>query len=417
MLSTPARAAAAAAAAAAVLAGSSTTAVADGGGGSSTWAPVDSPTFEHNSIVLQVAFTSDGQTGYAGGGTAEGCPAHIVKTSDAGHTWDVVWPAGNCTAIDFNLFLSAAVRDDAHAVVGGSFFQAWTETGKAFYPAINNFGTPPQDAGVIPGSGQFALVSGKERRVGGNSVDVSDNGVNYTRIPIPDTAINSSNHLARYGAFPSKDVWYVTAGTFEGSAAPGAARNKLSRHFTVDDAAREIRVHAAATAAASAVLAARAGLDTGPNDGDTAAIVKTSDGGKTWELVYQNKPGDNIYPNGIHCTSDQHCVACLEGDSARIVVTRDGGKTWKETMHDPDPHSSLMAVHMLSEKEVWVAGGHPAGQFEGRFWHSLDGGDTWTKTAFPGTYIISLDMQGPKSGFAVALTSKQPAGLKLFKLQ
>ena len=404
-----------AAAAAALLAGTASA-------GGSTWAPVDSPTFEHNSIVLQVAFTSDGQTGYAGGGTADGCPAHIVKTQDGGQTWDVVWPAGNCTAIDFNLFLSAAVRDDTHAVVGGSFFQTWTETGEAFYPAINNFGTPPQDAGVIPGSGKFALVSGKERRVGGNSVDVSENGLNYTRISIPDTAVNSSNHLARYGAFPSKDVWYITAGTFEGSAAPGASRNKLSRHFTVDDVAREIRVHAAAgrsdgDAAAAAAVSALTGLDTGPNNGDTAAIVKTSDGGKTWELVYQNKPGDNIYPNGIHCTTIQHCVACLEGDTARIVVTRDGGKTWKETMHDPDPHSSLMAVHMLSEKEVWVAGGHPAGQFEGRFWHSLDGGDTWTKTAFPGTYIISLDIQGSKSGFAVALTSKQPAGLKLFKLQ
>ena len=78
-------------------------------------------------------------------------------------------------------------------------------------------------------------------------------------------------------------------------------------------------------------------------------------------------------------------------------------------MTDMDPHSSLFAVRMLSEDEVWVAGGHPSGQFEGRFWHSLDGGNTWKKTAFPGTYILSLDMQSAASmGYAVALTSQNP---------
>jgi len=85
-------------------------------------------------------------------------------------------------------------------------------------------------------------------------------------------------------------------------------------------------------------------------------------------------------------------------------------------MHDTDPHSSLFAVKMLSETEVWAAGGHPTpgSDFEGRFWHSLDGGLTWAKTAFPGTYIVSMDMQA-KSGYAVALTDSNPAGLKLFK--
>ena len=127
---------------------------------------------------------------------------------------------------------------------------------------------------------------------------------------------------------------------------------------------------------------------------------------------------DNVYPNGIHCISEDNCVAVLEGDSARIIVTKDGGKTWNETMTDMDPHSSLFAVRMLSEDEVWVAGGHPSGQFEGRFWHSLDGGNTWKKTAFPGTYILSLDMQSAASvGYAVALTSQNPAGVKLFKYQ
>jgi hypothetical protein len=61
------------------------------------------------------------------------------------------------------------------------------------------------------------------------------------------------------------------------------------------------------------------------------------------------------------------------------VALFNAGKTWNETMHDPDSHASLVAVRMLDEKEGWVSGGEMTNAFEGRFWHTLDGGDTWTK--------------------------------------
>ena len=97
-----------------------------------------------------------------------------------------------------------------------------------------------------------------------------------------------------------------------------------------------------------------------------AAVMKTTDGGQTWTSMYQ-KENEGIYPNGIHCSSEEHCVAVLEGETARIIVTRDGGKTWSESMHDTDSASSLMYVHMIDEKEGWVAGGHMKQlSFEGR---------------------------------------------------
>ena len=137
-----------------------------------------------------------------------------------------------------------------------------------------------------------------------------------------------------------------------------------------------------------------------------------TDGGKTWTKVYE---GDGtVYPNGIHCASELHCVAAFEGESARILVTRDGGKTWKETMHDTDHASSLVAVHMLSETEGWVSGGHmDMADFEGRYWHTLDGGDTWAKEAIKNLYIFSFDMLSKKSGFSVALTIQ--SGVQLLK--
>lgn len=384
-------------------------------GSTGGWSILDSPSFESNSIAIEVAFDEDGTVGYAGGATND-CPAHIQKTSDGGSTWSVVWPVGNCTMKDFNLFLSAAARDAEHAVVGGSFFQMYTDDGKRLRRATNNFGTPPQDAGVIPGEQpKFALVSGKEGSAGGNTIDVSADGAKYTKIPIPDTAANSSHgFLARYGAFPSEKTWYVTAGTFESESLVGGERqrsHRLSKHLSVEKDAR----------GGSAIHFGEQRSPTAANGNNIAAIVKTTDAGETWSLVYKNDGttgSDNVYPNGIHCASVEHCVAVLEGDSARILVTRDGGKTWNEAMKDMDPHSSLFAVRMLSEDEVWVAGGHPSGKFEGRFWHSLDGGDTWKKIAFPGTYFVSLDMPSASGvGYAVALTSQQPAGIKLFKYE
>ena len=73
----------------------------------------------------------------------------------------------------------------------------------------------------------------------------------------------------------------------------------------------------------------------------------------------------------------------------------------------------------LDDKEVWVGGGRVAqgaGNFEGRFWHSLDGGDTWTKEAVPNLYIISLDMlDDGKHGFSVAMTASDGIELVRYK--
>ena len=83
-------------------------------------------------------------------------------------------------------------------------------------------------------------------------------------------------------------------------------------------------------------------------------------------------------------------------------------------MHDTDSACSLVSVRMLSEDEVWVSGGHMSySDFEGRFWHSLDGGKTWKKEAIKGLYIFSFDMTTAASGYAVALT--ESSGVQLMK--
>ena len=129
-------------------------------------------------------------------------------------------------------------------------------------------------------------------------------------------------------------------------------------------------------------------------------------------------------------------MAVVEGDTCRVLVTENGGKTWSETMHDTDPACSLVNVRMLNETEGWITGtgtaasantnagtgagaGSEQGQgrrggggVEGRFWHTTDGGKTWSKEAINGLSIQGLWMEGDK-GFAVAVTEED--GVLLLK--
>ena len=53
------------------------------------------------------------------------------------------------------------------------------------------------------------------------------------------------------------------------------------------------------------------------------------------------------------------------------------------------------------------------GHFSRRYWHTLDGGDTWVKEAIPGLYVMSFDMVSKSSGYSVALTIS--SGVQLMK--
>lgn len=67
------------------------------------WAPVDSPTFQEQSVCLAVGFTTDGQTGFAGAGS-NGVGAQIIKSVDGGKTWAPT-PGQNAS---FNIYLDAS---------------------------------------------------------------------------------------------------------------------------------------------------------------------------------------------------------------------------------------------------------------------------------------------------------------------
>ena len=136
----------------------------------------------------------------------------------------------------------------------------------------------------------------------------------------------------------------------------------------------------------------------------TGAIAKTTDGGKTWEKVFQQD--GSFYFNGIHCATEDHCIAVAEGHhvsnpGSYIYVTKDGGKNWNMTHNDVGGGATLMGARMVSETEGWAAGGFGSTfSLEGRFYHTVDGGSTWTLEKLNGMLAMGIDCFDANNCFA-----------------
>ena len=129
--------------------------------------------------------------------------------------------------------------------------------------------------------------------------------------------------------------------------------------------------------------------------GDAGLMLKTSDGGKTWEKmeVDMRPPGAGQNPGGgggfgrggpaplynIYFVDEN--VGFIIGGRAVILKTEDGGKTWsrKMAMSDtpgrdgrPRPlRANLMGIQMVNETTGFIAGS------ENTILKTTDGGDTW----------------------------------------
>jgi photosystem II stability/assembly factor-like uncharacterized protein len=134
-------------------------------------------------------------------------------------------------------------------------------------------------------------------------------------------------------------------------------------------------------------------------DGMWASIAKTTDGGKTWTEVFSSS--HQFYFNGIDCCSATVCFAVGEGDKesgstnpGTFVVSTTDGETWNVNQLSMNDYDSLMTAHCISDTEAWIGGGTLESQrnFYGTFFHTTDGGKTWTPSANMNTPVMWMDM-------------------------
>jgi len=223
---------------------------------------------------------------------------------------------------------------------------------------------------------------------------------------------------ARYGHFPDPNNWYITLGAWPGdldwddSSEARVLNQKLRIHNKLG---AQFRHQVIKSAPAIPVRPNRSLLQT---IGYWAMIAKTTDAGKTWQIVYNDT--NNFYFNDIDCPTINDCWAVGESESdspqpgVRIVHTADGGKTWDVQMYLSDPNYSLMDVGFVNATEGWAVGGYlSARNFSGEFFHTSDGGQHWTTAqalsdeyATALSFVTSPTSVGGYLGWATALTEE-----------
>lgn len=347
---------------------------------SKSWIPVDSPQLKGVTDALSIAFSPDGKTGFMGVGI-NGVGSQIWKTVDSGTSFTPVWPT-NDTKVAFDLFLGSAAKSPKEAIVTGALFQTYTTDGTNFQSSKNDLLAPSQDAGVLP-DGAFGIIFGGSPNK--NGVGVSLDGELYKDHNL-GANVNASIFAARYGSFPTEKTWYVNTGCFPTNN-NAIEEHAVNMRYTVNKRTGKQTIRSDVNLQGNPPVPCSQDI----TNCFAGGIFKTTDAGKSFQKVWSDET-HNIYNNGINCFDENTCISVFEGETCGILLTTDGGKSWKQTMNDTDPHCSLTYVHMVSDQEIWVAGGLLESlHLEGRFWHSVDGGNTWTLETIRSFYVFDLD--------------------------
>jgi photosystem II stability/assembly factor-like uncharacterized protein len=97
-------------------------------------------------------------------------------------------------------------------------------------------------------------------------------------------------------------------------------------------------------------------------------ILRSADGGKTWQLA---RVPTIATLTGVHFPDEQHGWAV--GHDAIILHSDDGGLTWIKQYQGPDLQVSFLDVYFVDAQTGFVAGAY------GQFLSTADGGRTWTQ--------------------------------------
>jgi photosystem II stability/assembly factor-like uncharacterized protein len=150
-----------------------------------------------------------------------------------------------------------------------------------------------------------------------------------------------------------------------------------------------------------------------PTPPDSFRIYRTTNGGQTWTLVFQNTEPTAFYD----CMAffDKHRGLALSdpiNGRFRILATSDGGRSWQIVNADMPPALPGEFAFAASGQCITTAGGRDAwfgtgGDAVSRVFHSDDRGRTWTVVNTPirstlmSGGISALAFRDPRHGIAV----------------
>ena len=119
----------------------------------------------------------------------------------------------------------------------------------------------------------------------------------------------------------------------------------------------------------------------GPQYGDGALLLRTTDGGVTWTLAHAFDPDVAAGLNRLSFSDPRHgwAVGQTRTNTPALLATADGGDTW-EPRSLPAGVREVHGVAFVDERHGWITAGiGPDGaDSEGAILATADGGGTWT---------------------------------------
>lgn len=129
------------------------------------------------------------------------------------------------------------------------------------------------------------------------------------------------------------------------------------------------------------------GLHTGQN------LLRTTDGGQTWQNITADVPGLYTGICGLSCPGGGKVYGCgVWAGGAYVIKSNDSGLTW-EKINMVSYASALVDIFFITPDSGWVSGVAPSIAQGGIILSTSDGGQTWhtkIKTGVPEDYVWKI---------------------------
>jgi photosystem II stability/assembly factor-like uncharacterized protein len=123
-------------------------------------------------------------------------------------------------------------------------------------------------------------------------------------------------------------------------------------------------------------------------EGEASRIYKSSEGGTNWEMQYSDKR-KGFFLDALVCSDDKRCFALSDPvDGKFLLLATTDGAHWKELPRDEMPRAlpqegafaaSNSSLLLYGKSELYFATGGP----KARVFHSADQGQTWSVSETP----------------------------------
>lgn len=143
--------------------------------------------------------------------------------------------------------------------------------------------------------------------------------------------------------------------------------------------------------------------------GTNGTILHTEDGGNVWKQCAIPPEAGKLDFRGIQASDANTAVVMSsgKGDLSRLYKTSDGCKTWKLVFTNPDSDGFFDSLNHVTTKQFYLLGDPVGGKFS--VFYSSDGGDTWFATDDPG-----LDADKGDGAFAASNSAFASKAIFLF---